>query len=41
MKPMTIGDVARRRGVRSSCDTLYERGGVLSSAREEDERHLR
>ena len=33
MKPMTIGDVARRAGVRSSAIRFYERSGVLPPAR--------
>lgn len=33
MKPMTIGDVARRAGVRTSAIRFYERSGVLPPAR--------
>ena len=33
MKPMTIGDVARRAGVRSSAIRFYERSGVLPPVR--------
>jgi MerR family transcriptional regulator, redox-sensitive transcriptional activator SoxR len=33
MKPMTIGAVARRAGVRSSAIRFYERSGVLPPAR--------
>ena len=33
MKPMTIGEVARRAGVRSSAIRFYERSGVLPPAR--------
>jgi MerR family redox-sensitive transcriptional activator SoxR len=33
MKPMTIGDVARRAGVRSCAIRFYERSGVLPPAR--------
>jgi MerR family transcriptional regulator, redox-sensitive transcriptional activator SoxR len=33
MRPMTIGDVARRAGVRPSAIRFYERSGVLPPAR--------